>query len=128
MRRPMLKLFKGPAEGQTVPQITPAEATSLLASGGALLVDVREPAEVAASGKLAGARVVPLGALPACADPAGPDHDPAFRTDQAVILYCATGDRSNLAGQALLRLGYLKVHNLGGIAACAASGMAVERD
>lgn len=125
--RPTLKLFKGPVDGQKVPGITPAEATRLLAAGEALLVDVREPAEVAGSGQLAGARVVPLGTLPAHADPASPDHDPAFRTDQAVILYCATGNRSNLAGQALLRLGYLKVHNLGGIGACAAAGMAVER-
>lgn len=123
----MLKLFKGLTGGQSVPGITPAEAMRLLKSGEALLVDVREPAEVARSGRLEGALVVPLGALAARADPVGPDHDPAFRKDGPVILYCASGNRSNMGGQMLLGLGYRTVYNLGGIGACAAAGMAVER-
>ena len=38
-----------------VPKITPAEAREMIAKGNTLIVDVREPAEVEASGKVAGA-------------------------------------------------------------------------
>lgn len=128
MTKPMFNLLKGLGGGPSVPRITPAEATAMLTSGGALLVDVREASEVAQSGRLAGARVVPLGALASRADPADLGHDPAFRKDRPVILYCASGNRSSMGGQTLLRLGYRSVYNLGGIGACAAAGMAIERD
>lgn len=125
---PMINLLKGLVGGRSVPAITPAEATKLLDSGDALLVDVRETSEVAQSGRLKGARVVPLGTLATRADPASPDHDSAFRPDRPVILYCASGNRSNMGARALLRLGYRTVYNLGGIGACAAAGMSIERD
>lgn len=123
----MLNLFGGGTGGRRVPVITPAQAAEMLRAGDVLLVDVREPAELAQTGRLKGAINLPLATLAERADPASPAHEPALRTDRPVILYCASGKRSAAAGQALLRLGYGAVYNLGGIAAAAAAGLPVER-
>jgi hypothetical protein len=80
-----------------VPAITPAEAASLVEKADALIVDVRDGTEVAASGKAKGAVAVPRGSLESRADPESPNHNPAFRKDRPVILYCAGG------GHGLLR-------------------------
>lgn len=84
-----------------------------MASAGALLVDVRDSHEVAASGSLQGAVNVSRGILEFRAGPQSAYHDPSFRTDRTVILYCASGGRSALAGKALQALGYTDVRNLG---------------
>ncbi len=115
------------AANAVVPRITPGEARALLEGGDVLVVDVREAQEVAASGKVAGALHVTRGMLEFRADPASAYHDPAFRKDRTVILYCASGGRSALAGKALLDMGYRDVRNLGGFAAWAEQGGAVER-
>jgi len=78
-----------------------------------LLVDVRDPSEVEKTGKLKGAVNVSRGMLEFRADPESPYHDARFSKDKSVILYCASGGRSALSGQALQQLGYTKVHNLG---------------
>jgi rhodanese-related sulfurtransferase len=44
-----------------------------------------------------------------------------------VILYCASGGRSALAGKALLDLGYKDVRNLGAFKDWAEAGGAVEK-
>ena len=64
--------------GASVDRIAPEDAAALLEAGDAVIVDVREPAEIAATGKAAGALEIPLGAIAARADPAAPDHDPAL--------------------------------------------------
>ena len=70
-----------------VPKVTPAEAAGLVEKSGALIVDVRDGTEVAASGKVKGAVAVPRGSLESRADPESPNHNPAFRKDHPVILY-----------------------------------------
>ena len=52
-----------------VPKVTPAEAAGLVEKSGALIVDVRDGTEVAASGKVKGAVAVPRGSLESRADP-----------------------------------------------------------
>ncbi len=74
-----------------VPKVTAAEAASLVEQQGAVIVDVRDGTEVAASGKAKGAVAVPRGSLESRADPDSPNHNPAFRKDHPVILYCAGG-------------------------------------
>ena len=49
------------------------------------------------------------------ADPDASQHEPEFRKDRPVIVYCASGGRSALAGKMLQDLGYSEVYNLGGI-------------
>lgn len=102
--------------GGGVPRVEVGEARALLDRGGAVLVDVREPGEVRASGKAKGALTIPLGRLRDQADPNLPGHHPALGPARTVILYCASGTRSALAGRTLRRLGYRDVRNLGSLA------------
>ncbi len=97
-----------------VPNVDPATAQAMIAKGNVLLLDVREPAEVAASGLAEGAVNVPRGLLEFRADPESPMHDPVFDRDKTVLLYCAAGGRAALAGKVLKDMGYMDVHNLGG--------------
>ena len=108
-----------------VPKIAPEEARRLM-NEGALLVDVRDAPELAQSGKLQNAVNVSRGMLEFRADAATPYHNPEFRTDRPVILYCASGGRSALAGKALQELGYAKVYNLGGFKEAAEAGFPTE--
>ncbi|GMO30367.1 MULTISPECIES: rhodanese-like domain-containing protein [unclassified Bradyrhizobium] len=102
------------AANSAVPKITSDEAAEMIRSGNTLVVDVRDAPEVAASGKIAGAVNVSRGMLEFRADPELPSHDKAFDKSKSVILYCASGGRSALAGKLLKDLGYEKVYNLGG--------------
>jgi rhodanese-related sulfurtransferase len=101
------------AANAVVPRIDAGRAQDLMAEG-ALLLDIRDSAEVAASGSAQGARHVPRGSLEFKADPASALHDPELRKDRVVILHCAAGGRAALAGKLLKDMGYAEVYNLGG--------------
>lgn len=98
----------------TVPKVSAEEAHRLIAGGDALLVDVRDPPELLAVGKLKGALNISRGMLEFRADPQAKSYDPEFRKDRPTILYCASGGRSALAGKTLQEMGYGQVYNLGG--------------
>jgi rhodanese-related sulfurtransferase len=103
------------AEADTeVPRISPEEAKGLLGRADVLFIDVREPAEIAASGKVAGALAVPRGLIEFRADPASPLHDAAFDRAKTLVAYCASGGRAALVGKTLKDMGYSNVRNLGG--------------
>lgn len=110
-----------------VPSIAPAQAADLIEAGDALVVDVRDAPEVQQSGKVKGAINVSRGLLEFRADPESPAHHPDFRKDKTVILYCASGGRSALAGKMLQELGYTKVYNLGGFKSWAEAGLPIEQ-
>lgn len=114
------------AANAVVPRITPEDARSMIAKGDVLIVDVREPPELEASGKVAGAVNVPRGMLEFRADPNSPYHDARFDKTKTVILYCASGARSALGGKLLRDIGYEKVFNLGGFQDWANAGGKVE--
>ena len=109
-----------------VPAISPEEAREMMGRDDVLVVDVREDSEVAASGKITGAVHASRGFLEFRADPSSPLHDPVFSPDKTVILYCASGGRSALGGQALQGIGYQKVRNLGAFKIWVEAGGAVE--
>lgn len=115
------------AANAAVPKISPAEARDLMAKGNALVVDVRDAPEVAQSGKVKGAVHVSRGMLEFRADPDSPYHDKNFDRAKTVVVYCASGGRSALAGKALKEMGYDKVYNLGGFRDWAESGGEVEK-
>ena len=115
------------AANAAVPRITPAEAKEMMAKGGTLTVDVRDAPEVEQSGKVAGAVHVSRGMLEFRADPDSPYHDPSFTPDKTVIVYCASGGRSALAGKLLKDMGYERVYNLGGFKDWAERGGPVEK-
>jgi rhodanese-related sulfurtransferase len=110
-----------------VPQITPAQAREMMAKGNALVVDVRDAPEVEKTGKVVGAVHVSRGMLEFRADPDSPYHDKNFTKDKAVILYCASGGRSALAGKILKDMGYTDVYNLGAFKDWAESNGAVDK-
>lgn len=114
------------AANALVPWITPAQARELVDTRDALLVDVRDPGEIAQSGKLGGALNVPHGEVVHRADPDSTHHLPAFRKDRPVVLYCVSGRRSALDGHALKQLGYEEVFNLGVFRDGVEAGWAVE--
>lgn len=113
------------AANEAVPKISADEARKLVAKD-ALLVDVRDGTEVAKSGKLKGAVHVSRGMIEFRADPESPYHDPQFSKDRPVILYCASGGRSALAGKVLKDMGYTNVRNLGGFKDASDAGIEVE--
>jgi len=115
------------AANAAVPRVTPDEAAALIARGNTLVVDVRDLPEVQASGKVKGAVHVSRGMLEFRADPDLPSHDKAFSKDKTVLVYCASGGRSALAGKLLKDLGYKDVRNLGGFKEWAESGKPVEQ-
>ena len=109
-----------------VPAVSPAEVTALVTTRDAVVVDVRDGTEVAASGKIKGALAISRGLLEFKADPDLPTHEPALRKDRPVILYCGSGGRAALAGKTLLDLGISDVRNAGGFKDLAAAGLPTE--
>jgi rhodanese-related sulfurtransferase len=101
------------AANAVVPRVSPAQAQAMIASGHAIVVDVRDAPEVEKSGKVAGALHVSRGMLEFRADPDSPYHDKNFHKDRPVIVYCASGGRSALSGKVLKDMGYGEVYNLG---------------
>jgi rhodanese-related sulfurtransferase len=110
-----------------VPRISPDEAKGLLGRPDVLFLDVREPGEVATSGKVPGALAVPRGLVEFRADPASALHDAAFDRAKTVIAYCASGGRSALVGKTLKEMGYENVRNLGGFKSWLDAGGEVEK-
>ena len=115
------------AANAAVPRLSRAEAEALIAKGEALVVDVRDSAELAASGKVAGAVNVSRGMLEFRADPESPYHDKKFDKSKPVIIYCASGGRSALSAKVLKDMGYSAVYNLGAFKDWAEAGGAVEK-
>jgi rhodanese-related sulfurtransferase len=115
------------AANAVVPKITAAQAQQIISKGNALIVDVRDAPEVEQSGKVAGAVHVPRGMLEFRADPESPYHDSNFAKDKTVVVYCASGGRAALGGQALKELGYGEVYNLGAFKDWVESGGAVDK-
>ena len=79
-----------------------------------------------ASGKAAGAKAVSRGMIEFRADAATPYHDGDFRKDRTIVLYCASGGRSALAGKVLRDMGYQNVYNAGGFKEWVEAGGPVE--
>ena len=84
-----------------------APDAKILVDQGALLVDVRTPAEYAA-GHLPGALNIPYDQIAARTGELGVDQG------RAIVLYCRSGNRSGLAHATLEKLGFKKTFNAGG--------------
>ncbi len=114
------------AEARThIEELTVEEVAAELDNPHVVLVDVREPDELAA-GAIAGALHIPRGMLEFRADPTSPYHEPVLLPERRVILHCANGGRSALAAAALTRMGYGDVATLaGGINAWIQSGQSI---
>ena len=102
------------------------EAKALVGADGVLILDVREDAEVA-KGKIAGSLHIPRGLLEFIADAKSPLHNPALSADKHVVVVCASGGRSALAGKTLKDMGFGRVTNmLGGMNAWRDAGFEID--
>lgn len=115
------------AANAAVERLEPRAAKERISHGDALVLDVRDAAEVQASGKVKGAVNVSRGLLEFKADPDSPAHDPAFARDREVLVYCGSGGRAALAGQTLKEMGFERVYNVGGFKDLAEAGVETER-
>lgn len=86
------------------PQVTVMEAAALR-DGGALMLDVREPAEWTA-GHIPGATLIPLGELPG--------RLAELPRDRMIVTVCRSGNRSAEARDILLSAGYEAVASMTG--------------
>ncbi len=103
------------------PSVNTLEATQLINRQDALVVDVREQAEYAQS-HILNARLLSLSQLEARMG------DIEKFKDKPVIVYCASGSRSNSAAAILRKSGFSNVANLsGGFAAWQQAGLPVQK-
>jgi rhodanese-related sulfurtransferase len=110
-----------------VPRISPDDAKALVGREDVLFLDVREPGEVATTGKVPGALAIPRGLVEFRADPSSALHDAKFDRAKTVVAYCASGGRSALVGKTLKDMGYTNVLNLGGFKGWMDAGGAIEK-
>jgi rhodanese-related sulfurtransferase len=113
---PLVSGFFGGAK-----QVDTLEAVQKINHADALVIDVREPAEVA-QGKIARAKVIPLGELK---NRAG---ELEKHKTKPIIMVCRSGSRSAGACGILSKLGFTDVYNLaGGMIAWQQSNLPVEK-
>ncbi len=110
-----------------VENLAPEQVAAEVEQGDAVLVDLREPQELEATGMIPGAIHAPRGMLEFYADPALPYHREELQPDRRIILHCASGGRSALAAKTLKEMGYSNVAHLdGGIKAWQEEGRPTE--
>lgn len=114
------------AEAKANIDLLDADAVEKELADGAVLVDLREAQELE-SGKIPGSLHVARGMLEFRADPTSPYHQEGLDPSKRVILHCASGGRSALAGATLKAMGYDNVGHLeGGIGAWKEAGKPIE--
>ena len=94
------------AEAKAVIQsLSPDAAQRAADSGEALLVDIRDPRELARDGRIPGAFHAPRGMLEFWIDPESPYHKPPLATEKTLILFCASAWRSAISVRQLQEMG-----------------------
>jgi len=111
-----------------VEALDPSAVERELQSGDAVLVDLRELAELTEHGRIPGSVHVPRGMLEFRADPTSSYHQEPLDPSKRVILHCASGGRSALGAATLRAMGYSDVAHLdGGMTAWKEAGNPVEQ-
>lgn len=106
----MLTGCSQPAPAESAYQkITAEEAKSRMDSGASVIViDVRTASEYE-TGHIEGSLLIPVETIGDTPPTELPDKD------AEILIYCRSGNRSRTAAEALLKLGYTKVYDFGGI-------------
>jgi rhodanese-related sulfurtransferase len=90
------------------------QAVTRAAQDEIVVIDIRDPGEVAASGLAKGALALPLATLQMRADPRSPECVAQLKQGKPIAVYCASGARSAMAKRVLKKMGH-EVHNIGGL-------------
>ncbi len=107
--------------------MTVDEVEPLLGDPETVIVDVREPHELEATGKIPGALAIPLGQIPEALAAGSSLREGAFDGDKTVVFYCAAGARSARAAGAAAVAGIGRIVNMqGGFNAWAQAALPVE--
>ena len=89
-------------------------AQRLAEAGDILLVDIRDPRELARDGRIPGAYHAPRGMLEFWIDTTSPYHKPALATDKKLVLFCASAWRSALSVKSLGEMGVENIAEMAG--------------
>lgn len=110
-----------------VPKISTEEGIEKHKAGKSVFVDVRDSADVAASGTISGAELVKRGMIEFQADDTHPLHNPALKKDADIVLVCGVGGQAALSGKTLKDMGFQNVSNVGGFSSWKDAGGPVEK-
>lgn len=109
-----------------VQRLSPSEALTAVIARGAVLIDCRCSADIAAEGVVPGAIRIPRTVLEWRADRSAPHHDSRLITGARLIVMCNDGYSSTLAAANLVRLGHEGAADVvGGFRAWKAAGLPV---
>ena len=112
---------------KAIEEIPAADAIKLVNDPNVVIVDLRDPRELALEGKIPGSFHAPRGMLEFWIDPATPYFKPIFDEDKKFVFHCAAGARSALAAHTAQKMGLRPVaHIIGGMGAWKAAGGPVE--
>ncbi len=100
---------------EAVTRIPAADALPRHGDGKALFIDVRDSADIAKTGTIAGALRIPRGFMEFAADDATQFHHESMQKGAELFLVCGAGGQAALAGKTLKDMGYTSVTNIGGI-------------
>lgn len=89
-------------------KISPQKAHEMMQTEQVVIVDVRQPSEYA-DGHVPGAILLPDDTIAKEAETVLPDKN------AVLLVYCRSGRRSKAAAEHLIRLGYKRVYDFGGI-------------
>lgn len=99
----------------SVKRVSAEEGIAIHKAGDTVFVDVRDSADIEASGTIAGALRISRGFIEFAADPATPFHNGALQKDAKIALVCGAGGQAALTGKTMQDMGYTAVTNVGGI-------------
>ena len=97
-----------------VPRLSFEEANNIISTMDTLIIDVRETAEIKATGLIKNAVNIPKSIIDTNFDHSLIKNHLNDNEDITILVYCAVGIRSALVGHKLIKNGYKKVLNLGG--------------
>lgn len=107
------------------------QAIQEAAQSACLIIDVREDAELRASGRAKGALHLPLSQIDQQGNPGSGHYNKTLKSAVAkglpIYVYCASGARSGMAAGKLAAMGHKNVANIGSLSEWASAGGAIQR-
>ena len=109
-----------------VEKITVNDGIEKHKEGEALIIDVRDSADIATTGTITNCLRIPRGMMEFVADEASPLHNENLSKNKEIVLVCGAGGMAALTGKTLLDMGYTNIQNVGGIGDWIKAGGPVE--